>query len=83
MMWRNGLRPATGEVLIELMDNGPDDLGRSYFAISWPEDNQWRGGDGVSSQVQHASLEDTMDRWHRNWPADRFVIVDTGERIGK
>jgi len=72
----SSLRPGTGEVLIELLDDdGPDELGRSRFSISWPEANQWRGGDGVAGQVQFCDLEACMNTWHRNRPADRFVIV--------
>jgi len=75
------LRPAEGQVIIELLDDRPDDFGRSYFFISWPENNHWRGGDGVSAQCQHASIEDTITRWHEQHPLTHFMIIDRGDRI--
>jgi len=74
-------RPADGEVLIELLDNHPDSFGRTAYTIAWPDNNQWRGGDGVSAQVQHSNLDDAMTRWHDNRPGDRFVIYDEGDRL--
>lgn len=44
------------EMLIEILD-GADKFGQSYFVAHWLDDNEWRGGSGVTGQVFVTDLD--------------------------
>lgn len=44
------------EMLIEVLGD-PDKFGQAYFVAHWLDDNEWRGGSGVTGQVFVTNLD--------------------------
>lgn len=63
---------APDEVVVEV-ESGDDGFGRFRFTAHWLDDNEWRGGSGVSGQCFHADLAAFTARAESNGKTVRVI----------
>lgn len=58
------------------VDSKPDEQGRVSYTITWPDDNQWRGGSGTSGQCRFGRVDDFVKRQEEL--GNKVVLHDQG-----